>query len=81
MRFTTKITHLEKKAIYEQTIAQIERDVLRSLIELGLDPDTFDEETFTASIDPVSGTEVHAEKVLKDRITNLSKAKIALAAL
>lgn len=53
MKFTTKMTVEEKKAIYARSLGHIEKDLMSMLTQEGIDPDAFDESAYNPQ--PLNG--------------------------
>lgn len=46
MKFTTKMTVEEKKAIYVRSLGHLERELIGMITQEGIDPDAFDEDAY-----------------------------------
>lgn len=46
MKFLTKVTNQEKKAMYERAIAGLEKALISQLVHEGIVPEEFDEDNF-----------------------------------
>lgn len=46
MKFITRMTVEEKKAIYTRSLGHLEKDMLAMLTQEGIDPDAFDEDAY-----------------------------------
>jgi len=72
MKFLTKIDNEEKKRLINEALTAVETSVQAGLLTLGMDPNTFDENSFVA--DPLNqrsvdlARELAAWKMLKNKL-------------
>jgi len=67
----------ERISIVQQSIASMESEIFRICVLLGIDPDAFDESTYTYDVPVVR----HEYVQLKNSIDSLNNAKEMLAGL
>ena len=76
MKFESSFSTQEKKLIYQRTLKDLERQLMERLITEGLDPDTFNAETFTPSSDANGVNMTHV--FIVDFLEKIKKVKSKL---
>lgn len=78
MKFTTKMTVHEKRAVYERALGNLEKQLLSLLLEEGFDPDKFDEDSFELVTPPGQSEPSHGQILMKTVIENIKRVRAQL---
>ena len=81
MKFTTKMTVEEKKAIYTRSLGHLEKDLIAMLTQEGIDPEVFDEDAYDPQ--PRYGQDVleHGQARILDMIEKIKTIKTTIETL
>ncbi len=71
MKFNSHIADSRKLLMYKEVQRRIEETIIRLLLEHGISPDTFDDESFVVETDGAGNT-VSWQVELKSRLDSLS---------
>jgi len=71
MRFNSQIADSRKLLMYKEAQSRIEESILRVLLEQGINPDEFDDESFVVESD-VHGSPIVWQVDLRNRLNGLS---------
>jgi len=71
MRFNSQIADSRKLLMYKEAQSRIEESILRVLLEQGINPDEFDDESFVVESD-VHGSPIVWQVDLRNRLNGLN---------
>jgi hypothetical protein len=77
MKFESSFTTQEKKLVYQRTLKDLERQLMERLLQEGINPDTFDEKTFTPGTE--DGRIIHGHKLIADFLSKIDNIKSRIA--
>ena len=66
------LTNEEKKAMAEQSLASLERNLYREVVSAGLNPETFDVETLAASESPGDMVKYDSLRTILEKISSVT---------
>jgi hypothetical protein len=81
MKFTTKMTVEEKKAIYARSIGHMELQLIGMLTQNGIDPDAFDEDAYDPQPVPGQDTIDNGARRILELLADIGRIKTAMETL
>ena len=81
MKFTTKMTVEEKKAIYTRSLGHMELQLIAMLTQHGIDPDSFDEDAYDPQPRPGQDTLENGALRIIDMLADVKRIKTAIDSL